>query len=135
MSQYQFQFQSTTVPVPQPQPQPQPQANTEQLDGKSYSNYSEDSSYDDTTTIGSESKKTANSATASNKTSKTAAGDGREDGDGETPKLTFDWIVSNKLGEFGKYQKRIYFLLGLPAMVCAMHALSWVFLGANVKYR
>lgn len=51
------------------------------------------------------------------------------------PPIHLDWLVTNRLGEFGRYQKMNYLLLGLPAITCAMHALSWVFLGANVKYR
>ncbi|KAJ9601405.1 hypothetical protein L9F63_000429, partial [Diploptera punctata] len=39
------------------------------------------------------------------------------------------------LGEFGRYQKRIYFLLCLPAIVCALHKLAGVFLQANVNHR
>ena len=50
-------------------------------------------------------------------------------------KVTFDWLISNRLGEFGKYQKLVYVLLGLPGIMCAMHALAWVFVGANVPYR
>jgi OCT family organic cation transporter-like MFS transporter 4/5 len=39
------------------------------------------------------------------------------------------------LGEFGRYQKRIYILLCLPAILCALHKLAGVFLQANVKHR
>ncbi|XP_046393817.1 organic cation transporter protein-like [Ischnura elegans] len=39
------------------------------------------------------------------------------------------------LGEFGRYQKRIYFLLCIPTISCALHKLAWVFLGARVKHR
>lgn len=55
--------------------------------------------------------------------------------DRPSKKVRFDWLISNRLGECGKYQLRTYILLGLPAISCAMHALSWVFLGANVNYR
>lgn len=39
------------------------------------------------------------------------------------------------LGEFGKYQKRIYFLLCLPAIPCAFHKLAGVFLLATPDHR
>lgn len=39
------------------------------------------------------------------------------------------------LGAFGRYQKRIYVLLCLPAILCALHKLAGVFLQANVKHR
>lgn len=39
------------------------------------------------------------------------------------------------LGEFGRYQKRIYLLLCLPAILCALHKLAGVFLQANVNHR
>ncbi|XP_060519312.1 organic cation transporter protein [Cylas formicarius] len=39
------------------------------------------------------------------------------------------------LGDFGRYQKRIYFLLCLPAILCAFHKLGNVFLVAEPKYR
>ncbi|PNF24518.1 Organic cation transporter protein [Cryptotermes secundus] len=39
------------------------------------------------------------------------------------------------LGEFGRYQKRIYLLLCLPAILCALHKLAGVFLQANIKHR
>ncbi|CAL8086657.1 unnamed protein product [Orchesella dallaii] len=52
-----------------------------------------------------------------------------------TKKVRFDWLISNRLGEFGAYQRKTYLLLGLPAIVCALHALSWPFVGAKVNYR
>ncbi|XP_071455584.1 organic cation transporter protein-like [Hetaerina americana] len=43
--------------------------------------------------------------------------------------------VLKHLGEFGRYQKRIYFLLCIPTISCALHKLAWVFLGAKVNHR
>ncbi|CAB0009618.1 unnamed protein product [Nesidiocoris tenuis] len=39
------------------------------------------------------------------------------------------------LGQFGRYQKRINFLLCLPAISCALHKLAGVFLQARVDHR
>lgn len=39
------------------------------------------------------------------------------------------------LGEFGPYQRRIYLLLCLPAIVCALHKLGGVFLMAKAQNR
>lgn len=39
------------------------------------------------------------------------------------------------LGEFGRYQKRIYFLVCLPAITCAFHKLAGVFLMAKPESR
>lgn len=39
------------------------------------------------------------------------------------------------LGEFGRYQKRIYFLLCLPAILCAFHKLAGPFLLATPDHR
>lgn len=39
------------------------------------------------------------------------------------------------LGEFGRYQKRIYFLVCLPAISCAFHKLAGVFLMAKPENR
>lgn len=39
------------------------------------------------------------------------------------------------LGEFGRYQKRIYFLVCLPAISCAFHKLAGVFLLAKPDFR
>lgn len=39
------------------------------------------------------------------------------------------------LGEFGRYQKRIYVLLCLPAIICAFHKLAGVFLQAKPSHR
>lgn len=48
--------------------------------------------------------------------------------------MKFDDILK-ALGEFGPYQRRIYFLICLPAIGCALHKLVWVFVGAIPKYR
>ncbi len=39
------------------------------------------------------------------------------------------------LGEFGPYQRRVYFFLFLPTIFSAMHKLAWVFLGAQAEHR
>lgn len=39
------------------------------------------------------------------------------------------------LGDFGRYQKRIYFLLCLPAIVCGFHKLAGVFLMPKPEHR
>lgn len=39
------------------------------------------------------------------------------------------------LGNFGRYQRRIYLLLCLPAVLCAFHKLSNMFLQAKVNHR
>lgn len=39
------------------------------------------------------------------------------------------------VGDFGRYQKRIYFLLCLPAIVCGFHKLAGVFLMPKPDYR
>ena len=51
----------------------------------------------------------------------------------EKPK-TFDDILI-QLGEFGRYQRNVYFLLFLPTIFSAMHKMAWVFLGARVNHR
>ncbi|KAG8232379.1 hypothetical protein J437_LFUL012779 [Ladona fulva] len=43
--------------------------------------------------------------------------------------------VLEHLGEFGRYQKRVYFLLCIPTISCALHKLASVFLGAQVNHR
>ena len=48
--------------------------------------------------------------------------------------ITFDDILI-KLGQFGRYQRRVYFLLFIPTIFSAMHKLSWVFLGATPLHR
>ena len=53
---------------------------------------------------------------------------------GSNEAKTFDDILV-KLGEFGKYQKIIYFVLFLPTIFSAMHKMAWVFLGAKVNHR
>ena len=48
--------------------------------------------------------------------------------------ITFDDILVH-LGEFGRYQKIVYFLLFMPTIFSAMHKMAWVFLGAKVNHR
>ncbi|XP_060649032.1 organic cation transporter protein-like [Drosophila nasuta] len=48
--------------------------------------------------------------------------------------MGYDDVITH-LGEFGRYQKRIYLLLCLPAIVCAFHKLAGVFLLARPNYR
>ncbi|EDW80822.1 uncharacterized protein Dwil_GK11735 [Drosophila willistoni] len=48
--------------------------------------------------------------------------------------MGYDDVITH-LGEFGRYQKRIYFLLCLPAIVCAFHKLAGVFLLARPDFR
>ncbi|XP_068085603.1 organic cation transporter protein isoform X2 [Anabrus simplex] len=43
--------------------------------------------------------------------------------------------ILRRLGEFGRYQQRIYLLLCLPAISCALHKLSGVFLQAKADHR
>uniref|UniRef100_A0A8D8ZQ27 Organic cation transporter-like protein n=2 Tax=Cacopsylla melanoneura TaxID=428564 RepID=A0A8D8ZQ27_9HEMI len=47
--------------------------------------------------------------------------------------MAYDDILL-KLGEFGRYQQRIYFLLCLPAMSCALHKLIGVFLNLFFRF-
>ncbi|CAH0548140.1 unnamed protein product [Brassicogethes aeneus] len=48
--------------------------------------------------------------------------------------MAYDDIIPI-LGDFGRYQRRIYFLLCLPAILCAFHKLGNVFLVAEPNYR
>ncbi|XP_034664553.1 organic cation transporter protein [Drosophila subobscura] len=48
--------------------------------------------------------------------------------------MGYDDVITH-LGEFGRYQKRIYYLLCLPAIVCAFHKLAGVFLLATPDTR
>ncbi|XP_073978691.1 organic cation transporter protein-like isoform X2 [Rhodnius prolixus] len=48
--------------------------------------------------------------------------------------MAYDDVLIS-IGQFGKYQKRIYLLLCLPAISCALHKLSGVFLQAKVAHR
>ncbi|KAF7267223.1 hypothetical protein GWI33_019552 [Rhynchophorus ferrugineus] len=48
--------------------------------------------------------------------------------------MGFDEVIP-LLGDFGKYQKRVYFLLCLPAITSAFHKLGNVFLLAEPQYR
>ena len=58
---------------------------------------------------------------------------GQEDS-GEKTQVHFDDVLK-ELGEFGPYQRKIYFILFLPTIFSAMHKLAWVFLGAKVNHR
>lgn len=62
-----------------------------------------------------------------------------EDGLQEVPlenihNMAYDDVLLH-LGEFGKYQKRIYLLLCLTVIPCAFHKLAGVFLGAVPNHR
>ncbi|XP_055382787.1 organic cation transporter protein-like [Condylostylus longicornis] len=48
--------------------------------------------------------------------------------------MGFDDVITH-LGEFGRYQKRIYVLVCLPAISCAFHKLAGVFLLAKPEHR
>ncbi|XP_060519690.1 organic cation transporter protein-like [Cylas formicarius] len=48
--------------------------------------------------------------------------------------MGFDEVIT-LLGDFGTYQKRVYFLLCLPAIISAFHKLGNVFLLAEPRYR
>lgn len=48
--------------------------------------------------------------------------------------MGYDEVIPH-LGGFGKYQKRIYFLVCLPAISCALHKLAGVFLLAKPDHR
>lgn len=49
-------------------------------------------------------------------------------------KMAYDDVILH-MGEFGRYQRRIYLLLCLPAISCAFHKMSGVFLGAKPNFR
>ncbi len=40
-----------------------------------------------------------------------------------------------ELGEFGRYQKTVYFFLFLPTVFSAIHKQIWVFIGASPDHR
>ncbi|CAL1675506.1 unnamed protein product [Lasius platythorax] len=48
--------------------------------------------------------------------------------------MAYDDVVL-RMGEFGRYQRRVYLLLCLPVISCAFHKLAGVFLGAKVNSR
>ncbi|KAK7791369.1 hypothetical protein R5R35_007908 [Gryllus longicercus] len=48
--------------------------------------------------------------------------------------MAFDDVLV-RLGVFGRYQKRVYLLLCLPAISCALHKLAGVFLLAKANHR
>ncbi len=52
----------------------------------------------------------------------------------EKDRVHFDDVL-DEVGQFGPYQRKVYFLLFLPTIFSAMHKLAWVFLGAKVPHR
>ncbi|XP_014220696.1 organic cation transporter protein [Trichogramma pretiosum] len=48
--------------------------------------------------------------------------------------MAYDDVIL-KMGEFGRYQRRIYLMLCLPAILCAFHKLAGVFLNAKMESR
>jgi len=48
--------------------------------------------------------------------------------------MAYDDVILH-MGEFGRYQRRVYLLLCLPAISCAFHKLAGVFLGAKINSR
>lgn len=53
----------------------------------------------------------------------------------ESGRLLFDELLSGHLGDFGAYQRRIYVLVCLPAVYCAINSFAWTFTGADVPHR
>ena len=48
--------------------------------------------------------------------------------------MTLDDILIH-IGEFGRYQKWVYFLFALPYTPYAMQLFGWVFVGAKLEHR
>ncbi|XP_028981769.1 organic cation transporter protein isoform X2 [Diachasma alloeum] len=48
--------------------------------------------------------------------------------------MAYDDVIL-RMGEFGRYQRKIYLLLCLPAIICAFHKLGGFFLGAYNPHR
>lgn len=48
--------------------------------------------------------------------------------------MAYDDVIL-RMGEFGRYQRRIYLLLCLPAIICAFHKMGGVFLAADFGTR
>lgn len=48
--------------------------------------------------------------------------------------MGYDDVIS-RMGEFGKYQRKIYLVLILPAITCAFHKMGGVFLAASPDFR
>ncbi|XP_012259249.2 organic cation transporter protein-like [Athalia rosae] len=48
--------------------------------------------------------------------------------------MGYDDVIQH-MGDFGRYQRRIYFLLCLPAISCAFHKMGGVFLTAKTDFR
>uniref|UniRef100_A0A914UKL2 Uncharacterized protein n=1 Tax=Plectus sambesii TaxID=2011161 RepID=A0A914UKL2_9BILA len=49
--------------------------------------------------------------------------------------MKFDEILTNYLGDFGAYQRKIYVLVCLPAIWCSMNMFCWTFTGADIPHR
>uniref|UniRef100_A0A914X8G0 Major facilitator superfamily (MFS) profile domain-containing protein n=1 Tax=Plectus sambesii TaxID=2011161 RepID=A0A914X8G0_9BILA len=49
--------------------------------------------------------------------------------------MKFDELLYSHLGEFGRYQKMQFFLVCIPTLFTAMHALSWTFTAADLPHR
>jgi hypothetical protein len=49
--------------------------------------------------------------------------------------MRFDELIATHVGDFGTHQKIQFFLVCLPTLVTAMHALSWTFTAADINYR
>uniref|UniRef100_A0AC34FYG8 Major facilitator superfamily (MFS) profile domain-containing protein n=1 Tax=Panagrolaimus sp. ES5 TaxID=591445 RepID=A0AC34FYG8_9BILA len=49
--------------------------------------------------------------------------------------MKFDDIVTQYLGEFGRYQKIQFILVVIPTIFCAFHSLSWTFTAPNIAHR
>uniref|UniRef100_A0AC34RJ45 Major facilitator superfamily (MFS) profile domain-containing protein n=1 Tax=Panagrolaimus sp. JU765 TaxID=591449 RepID=A0AC34RJ45_9BILA len=50
-------------------------------------------------------------------------------------KTEFDDIIIRYLGQFGTYQRIIFFLVCLPTIITAMDSLSWTFSGIKIPHR
>ncbi|CDW56042.1 Organic cation transporter protein [Trichuris trichiura] len=49
--------------------------------------------------------------------------------------MTFDDILCEHVGEFGRYQKLQYLLVNLPVIITSMHVLSWTFTSEVLQHR
>ncbi|KFD48979.1 hypothetical protein M514_10131, partial [Trichuris suis] len=49
--------------------------------------------------------------------------------------MTFDDILCQYVGEFGRYQKLQYLLVNLPVIITSMHVLSWTFTSEVLPHR
>lgn len=50
-------------------------------------------------------------------------------------KLGFDDVIVRYLGQFGRYQRYIFFLVCIPSIITSMDSLSWTFSGAKSNHR